>query len=287
MSDLYMRNVEVIAGPRKFSSKEFTIYFDIPFDDGPDINIADVDIYNLSGSTIAAIKKGHPVIVNAGYQNNIGAVLIGTAQLIHTDWQNVDKITSLTVADAHDDWMKANIKKTYKEGITGLQILNDLIPKTGLKVGALKLPLNMKYDGAKTIDGKIGKIVVEIAKDCNAKVHVNKGKIFIREKTEGDTISFLLDKEHGLIGSPTPIENEEKYKVVERVKKDGKYVNEYVDKTRIRKGYKITSLLNHNFTTDVVLKVASKTANGLFRIEKGKHVSNGATFYTEMEVYPR
>jgi hypothetical protein len=287
MSNLYMRHVEVTAGDRKFSSKEFTIYFDIPFDDGPDINIADVDIYNLSGSTIAALQKGDHVVVNAGYEGDIGAVLVGTAQLVYTDWQGVDKTTQLTVADGHDNWMKTKIKKTYKEGITGKQILEDLIPKTGLKKGALKLPLNMKYDGAKTIDGAIGKTIVEIAKDCNAKVHVNRGKIYIREKTEGDEIAFVLDKGHGLIGSPTPVENEEKYNVVERVKKDGKYVNEYVEKTRIRKGYKITSLLNFNFTTDVVLKVASKTANGLFRIEKGKHVSNGSSFYTEMEVYPR
>lgn len=281
-----MRKVEVIAGPRKFTSDDFTIYFDIPFDDGPDVNIAEIEIYNLSDNTIAAIKKGHGVIINAGYQNDVGAVLTGVTQRIETNWEDVDKTTSLMVADAHDNWMEVDVKRTYKEGITAQQILNDLIPYTGLRVGALNLPLNMRYDGAKTIDGKIGKIIVEIAKDCNAKVHVNKGKIFIREKSEGDKIAFVLDKNHGLVGSPTPIENEEKYNVAEKVKKGDKWVDGYVSKSRIRRGFKVVSLLNHNFTTDVIVKIISKTANGFYRIEKGKHVSSGSNFYTEVEVYP-
>lgn len=290
-----MRKIEVTAGNRLFNSGELTIEFDVPFDDGPDINIADLTIYNLSDHTLAELKKGQQVIINAGYEGDIGAILIGSTQYLTTEWSGVDKVTSVMVADANDNWMKTNLKKTYKEGITAQQILTDLIPKTGLKIGALKLPLNMKYDGAKTIDGLIGKTIVDIAKDCNAKVHVNKGKIYIRAKTEGDTIAYVLDKAHGLIGSPTPVENEESYKVAEKKKvtetvkgkKVTKYVTEYVDKKRIRKGYKVKSLLNFNFTTDVVIKIASNTANGFFRIEKGKHIAGGSSFYTEMEVYPK
>lgn len=287
MSQLYMRNVEVIAGPRKFTSDQFNINFDVPFDDGADVNVADIEIYNLSGSTIAAIQGKYNIIVNAGYQNDIGAVFKGTAQIIQTDWSGVDKITNIMAIDANDDWMNKEIDITFKEGSTGYQVIDKLWPLTGILLKTCNLPLNMVYTGGKTIQGKIGKAIIEVATDCNAKVHVNKGLLYIRPKAEGDTIAFLLDKEHGLIGSPTPIEQEEKYNVPENVKQsDGKYKWEYVKKSSIRKGYKITSLLNSNFTTDTVLKVASKTANGLFRIEKGKHTCNGSSFYTEMEVYP-
>lgn len=277
MSELYLRKVEVIAGSRKFNNDDFTIYFDIPFDDGPDANIAEIEVYNIMDETIAEIKKGSKVFVNAGYKGNIGAILIGEARRIETDWQRPEKITTVVVLDANDDWMGMDIKKTYKEGITAKQILNDLLPKTGLKVAALKLPVNKIYTGAKTIDDKIGKAVVEIAKDCGAKIHVNKGKIFIREKSEGDKTGFLLDAAHGLIGSPTPIEKEEKLPT----KND-----DIKGKKVTRKGWKVTALLNHNFATDAVIKVKSKTANGFFRIEKGNHISNGSSYYTEMEVFP-
>lgn len=271
MSELFLRKVEVTAGAKKFSGDDFTIYFDIPFDDGPDANIAEIEIYNLTDQTIAAINKGTKIFVNAGYKGNVGVILIGEAGLIRTDWQRPEKITTMMVLDANDKWMQQDIKKTYKEGITGLQILNDLLPKTGLKIGALKLPSNKVYTGAKTIDQKIGKAIVEVAKDCGAKIHVNKGKIFIREKSEGDKTGFLLDQDHGLIGSPTSIEKKETLP-------SGKKV--------IRKGWLVTALLNHNFATDAIIKISSKTANGFFRIEKGNHRSNGYSYYTEMEVYP-
>lgn len=295
MSDLFLRSIEVVAGPRKFINDEFDTYFDIPFDDGPDVNIGEVEIFNLSSATIAAMKKGQKLILNAGYQKDVGAALIGEIKRIETRIKGVDKITTLFVIDANDNWMRKEIKKTYKEGIKAEQVLRDLIPHTGLKIGALKLPVNKVYTGAKTVEGKVGKIIVDMAKDCNAKIHINRGRIFIREKNEGDQTGFLLNKDRGLIGSPTPIEKEEQYTVVERVKKTEtvkgkkttKYVNEYVKKTRIRKGFKVIALFNHNFTTDVILKIASKTANGLFRIEKGKHIATGSSYYTEMEVYPR
>lgn len=294
MSELYIRKTQLIAGSRKFSADDLTIYFSVPFDDGPEINLAEVQIYNLSDSTIAELKKGDKVVLDAGYKDDSGSILEGATQLIYTEWSGVDRITELTIADAHDNWMRKEIDKTYKENITALQILNDLIPHTGLKVGALKLPLNMKYESGKTVEGIIGRTIVEIAKDCNAKVHVNKGKIFIREKSEGDKIAFVLDKRHGLIGSPTPIEKEETYnvlgkkKVVKTVKKKKvtTYVDEYTEKTRVKKGYKVVSLMNYNFTTDVIIKIVSRTANGYFRIESGSHESGGSNYYTEMEVFP-
>lgn len=277
MSDLFLRSIEVVVEKTKFNNDDFYIEFEIPFDDGPDANIGEVTIYNLADKTIAAMKKGSGIIVNAGYQNDIGAILIGKTQVINTDWQNVDKKTKIFVLDATDEWMQTDVNQTFKEGIKAKQILNALLPKTGLKTGALQLPVDKVYKGGRRIKGKVGKVIVEIAQDCGAKVHVNKEKIFIREKPAGDDTGFLLNKENGLIGSPTPIEKEEEMPTASTEEK-GKKV--------IRKGWKVKSLLNHNITTDVIIKISSKTANGFFRVESGKHTSGGNNYYTEMEVYP-
>lgn len=302
MSDLFGRKYEVLVGDRKFTNDEFTIYFDVPFDDGADANIAEIEIYNLKDSTVNIIRDGQKVILNAGYQKDVGAILIGTARRPTTDWNGVNRITNINVIDGNDIWMEKPINKTYKENITGKQILADLISMSGLKTGAFELPLNMVYSSGKTIKDNIGKAIVEIAQDCNAKIHVNRGKIFIRAKAKGDNIAFILDKEHGLIGSPTPIEKKEEYNKLSKVEKktktdygqkgvkDTKKVTttnyEYDNVGQVRRGWKVKSLLHHKITTDSIIQIKSNTANGLFRVEKGRHYANGSSFYTEMEVFP-
>lgn len=266
MSNLFKRVVELYADDKLFAGDDFTIYFNIPFDDGGDPNAAEVSIYNLTDQSINDIKKDSKIVLNAGYDGDYGSILLGDAKKIITEWERVDKITTIHVLDGPKEWLNTIFKRTYKEGIKASQILNDVLASTGLEIGAYKLPVDREYKGGKTINTTLQKAIAQIAKDCGAKSHVTRGKIFVRPKNEGDNIGFVLNSENGLIASPTPIEKEENGKVI--------------------KGYKITSLLNHRITTDSLIEITSKTANGVFRVESGKHFANGLVFYTESEVYP-
>lgn len=270
MNNMYMRKASVTIGNKKFDSDSFTIDFDVPFNDGKEVNVAEIRIYNLSDQTISSLKKDTPVILNAGYQDNVGAILIGVVKHVQTNWESVDKITEIEVIDNKDQWANVKIKKTYKQGVTGKDILTDLLPLTGLAIGAFELPFNQKYPGGKTFNTKLANAVKTVATDCRAKTHITRGRIFIRGKSSGDNSGFVIDAEHGLIGSPQPIEKEdEDVKTKKKVK---------------RSGWKVVCLLMHGVTTDVRLQIKSKTANGVFRVESGKH--DGSSFYTEMEVYP-
>lgn len=266
MSDLYMRKTECYVEQLLFSMDDLTIYFDVPFDDGEDANIAEINIYNLSNESVNEITKDSSIILNAGYDGDIGAILLGVAKYVKTEWQGMDKITTIQCLDGSDDWIGMTIQRTYKEGITAEQVLNDIVSSTGLQIGAFNLPVNYVYSGGKTIKSTLKQAIVDIAKDCEAKAHVNKGKIFIRPKDEGDNIGFVLDADHGLISSPSPIEKE----------------NDGVT----RKGFKVKCLLNHRISTDSLLEISSKTANGIYRVENGRHYANGHDYYTEMEVFP-
>lgn len=270
MSDLFGRKIEFLYDRYKITN-ELTIYFDVPFDDEPDANIAEIKIYNLSTSTINTIKKGQSVTLNAGYTNDVGAILKGKIQGIFTEPQGVDRITHIYVIDAEDIWMEKQVKRTYKQKTTAKQILNDLLRLSGLKVGALSLPKNFVYKSGKTINDKLGKAIIDVAKDCGAKVYITRGKIYIQAKDQAIGPAIEINKNTGLITSPTPIEKEETLP-------DGK--------KRVKKGYKITTLLNNKIQTDSLVHVKSKTANGKFRVEKGRHYCDGDKFYTEMEVYP-
>lgn len=306
MSNLFGRKVELINGSRKFSGDSFTIYFSVPFDDGTESNVSEIEIYNLKNSTINGIKKGSNIILNAGYTDNVGSILLGMAKQIETNPSGVDKVTTIDVIEGSEKWFDTEINKTYKKNTTGKQILNDLLSKAGLKVGVLNLPTNKVYKSGKAVKAKLPEAIAEVVKDCGAKIHVTRGKVYIRPKNEGDKSNIIIDSEHGLVGSPTPIEKEEKYTVVEKVKvqkkvkekrkpgQKGKLVtktvptleNKNVEKTRVIKGWKVVTLLNHRITTDVIVTIKSKTAKGSFRVESGKHEGKGSTFVTEMEVYP-
>lgn len=271
----YGRSVELIVDGNQFSGDDFTILFSVPFDDDGEANVAEVKIYNLTNSTINKLKKDKRVILNAGYKGDAGAILLGTVKDVRSDWSGVDRITTLQVLDGTDAWFKTTIKKTYKAGATGTAILQDLSKITGLQIGAFKLPKPVTYKSGKTIKGKLPDIIKLIAKENGAKAHVTRGKIFIRPKNEGDNIGFTLDTDRGLISSPTPVEKEIETGTKD---KDGNAVKKTVQ------GWAVKCLLNHRITTDALIKVVSRTANGTFRVESGSH--NGSSYETEMEVFP-
>jgi hypothetical protein len=271
---LYGRKIELMVGQKQFVNElgkdGLTINFDVPFDDDKEPNVATIQIFNLSDQTIHGIKKGAPVILNAGYQNDAGSIFLGFVEKPTTQWQGVDKVTEIKAVDGSESWLRTTIKRTYKAGISGKAIISDLLGMTGLEIGSFNLPTDRLYRGGKTINTTLSKAIAEVAKDCGAKTHVTRGKIFIRPKNEGQTIGFVIDREHGLIASPTPIEKE---------------AGEGKNKKTVS-GWKVVSLLNHRISTDAIVEIKSKTANGTFRVEKGRHYGDGRAFYTEMEVYP-
>jgi len=105
--------------------------------------------------------------------------------------------------------------------------------------------------------------VQQIVKECGSTFKISKGRIFIMPFGEGIQTGFLLNYQTGLIGSPEVFEREER------------------DCTK--KGYKIQMLLNHRITVNSIIRVESRTANGMFRVLKGRHRCGG-DFITEVEV---
>ena len=295
MSNFFGRKVEFITGKRTITN-ELDIVFDIPFDDGPEVNITEVKIYNLSSNTIHDIKKGASVTVNAGYSGDIGVILDGTIKSVKTAWEGVDKVTTVTIADTNDNWLNKSFNKTYKKDITAKQLLTDLIKASGLKLGKLSLPTNKIYKGGKTIKDKIGKAIADIVPDCNAKMHITRKTIYISGRDEGTETNIIIDKDSGLIETPEYFEKEERYKVNKTVvsnttkgsgakKKTVKKIEtKEEEKARTLKGYKVKMLLNYRIKTDAIIRINSKTANGKFRVASGTH--DGGEFITDVEVFP-
>ena len=262
----YKREINVILGEDSLHSKEFDIEFDVEFSDEPKLNHAEVKLYNLSNDRINSIKNGTPIIIQAGYEGDVGSIFMGAVYEMETEKTTVDRVTTIRAVDATDQIKKLRVNKTYQAGTRNSQIIRDLISISGLSLGVLSLPKDVVYRSGKTVQGNIITLLKRQAQDAGAKFHILNQKVYIRAGNEGDNIQFVFNKNRGLIGTPEPF--------VEDV--DGKEI----------KGFKVLGLLQHRIKADAVITVESSVIKGRYRVRKGRHYGSnfGQDFYTEMEV---
>ena len=265
---LWMREVHLMAGGKQFDGDKFDIDFKTSFSSSKDPDVSEVSIYNLSESSIGAIRAKNYVIVNAGYRGNVGNILSGSVENIDVKWDKVDKITTIKVSDGGFQWRYSSVQETYAPGITATAILADLIPRMGYAIGDLNVKKEITYQLGRTISGDIEKALKILVKDTESKMYVDRGTMFIRPEPKGNPIGFLLRSDTGLIDSPEKVEEEDEHR-------------------NLAVKYNVKCLLNHRITTDSIIQIESRTANGYFRVESGSHkgLHNG-DFVTELVVLP-
>lgn len=277
MSNLYMRKTTFLVSGREITDP-LTIKFSVPFGDNDKVDTIDIQVYNLKDETINSIAANKEAILSAGYIDDNGVIFSGTLKKKGTKWEGLDKITTFKCIDCTLDYTKTVIKRTYGRNTTASLILRELARDAGLAIGDIDLPVDFIYRSGKALNGKIKFLVSEIAKDCEAKLHINKGRIYVRDSKKGDNLGLDISKETGLIDEPEEVEEEMKDEKGSKLKNDKKKI----------KGYKIKVLLNHRITTDVIIKLTSRKVSGVFRVSKGEHKgdTSGQEYYTECEVVP-
>lgn len=272
-----MRKTSFLVSGREITDP-LTIKFSVPFGDDEKVDTIDIQVFNLKDDTINAISTNQMAVLSAGYIDDNGVIFNGTLKKKETKWEGLDKITTFKCIDSTEDYTKSVFKKTYGRNTKASLILRELAQAAGLAIGDIDLPVDFVYRSGKMLNGKIKTLVAEIAKDCEAKLHINKGRMYVRDRVKGDNLGLDISKETGLIDEPEEIEEEVK---------DDKSSKSTNPKKQI-KGYKIKMLLNHKVTTDVIIKLTSKKISGVFRVSKGEHKgdTSGQEYYTECEVVP-
>lgn len=252
MMQFWKQRVELIAGSKQFTNDKFEIDFNIEFGDSDNPDMSEVYIYNLSNETIASIKSKAGVILNAGYDGDVGEILNGKIEKIETYWEGVDKVTKIIVGDGSTEWQIKKANKTYQAGSTSKYIINDLANQLGLEIGEINLVKDVTYKKGRTIATQLQQALRSVVKDTGSRMFIDKGKLYIRPPTKGTKTGFLLSADTGLIESPQIIEEEDE--------KGNKVVK-----------YNVRCLLNHRITTDSIIQVKSKTINGNYKVKKGKY----------------
>lgn len=263
----YNRQARVILGGKGYDSEKFDFEFEVEFDDTPNLNHAEIKMYNLSNTSVNEIKSKMPVILNAGYEGDVGSVFVGAIYDMFTKFEGVDRVTTVRAVDASDQRGKLRVNRSYKKGIKASQVITDLCGLYGISIGALELPKDTQYRNGKNVSGQILSILRALAKDCKAKFHINKGLAYFTERGKGQDINFIFSSETGLLGSPSPFVEEDPE-----------------DEEKEIKGYNVDALLNHRVQADSIIELKSTVTKGKYRVRSGTHTYTPDEMVTRMEV---
>lgn len=273
--------IEVMAGQKKFvnhGDEALEIEFDIPFSDSKEPDVAEIIIYNLSDSSIEQIKKDGYIMVNAGYKDlgNVANIFTGEVEEVSTEWLNVDKVTQIKATDGGKAWRKIKLNKTYERGTKASEIMRDLAQTMGYEITKIEPKEDIEFKLGKTITSYASRSLQELAQATKSKLFINKNRITIAEQNEGLQTGVVLNQDSGLVGTPTMNRDETGDKSI-----NIDYEREKKVKDNEKKTWKVTSLLNPMFETDAIIKVESRSINGVYRILRGRHTKE---FNTELEV---
>lgn len=259
MNEKFGRITEFIVGGQTLRTPDLEIQFQVNFDNDTEPNESKVIIYNLSEDTIETILAKKKAVLNAGYKSSYGTILSGYITRHETEFQEVDKKTTFYILDSTTPGTNALKTVSYGKNTKTDTVLRDLARRGGLSVAQMNLPKNVNYPRGTTASGTVISAIKKFSKDAGASAYIRQGKLYVRPGATGDSSGVIISSESGMIGSPSVI-NDEKLK-----------------------GYDVKVSLEHRITTNSLVVVQSKYVNATLRVHSGKHVSDGASFITEME----
>ena len=123
----WMREATLQIGSKVYQMDDLYFEFEVPFEDSDTLQSATFKAYNLAESTRKGIKRGSVIILNAGYEGDIGAIFVGKVSACSHKHDKTNWITSITATAAMDEWLSSKVTKTYAKGSTGQEIVSDLL----------------------------------------------------------------------------------------------------------------------------------------------------------------
>lgn len=277
----WIRDATLVIGSNKYTLGEMNFSFEVPFEDSDEPPVATVKVMNLSENTRAGIKKDDPVILNAGYEGDVGCILVGKAAGLKHKWSNVDWTTTITVQPCADEILGKMINKTYKENTTALVIVQDLLNIFGVEIGKCELSNNVSYPRGRVCRGNLKQVLTEIVvSECKSRFIIRTtGQVYITKADDGINNGLILTPTNGLLRA-----DEEKVAIAVETQSNSQKTGEARDDDD---HVSRSCLLNYGVATAEVVKIQSSDLNGRFLVSKGKHVG-GRTgdWKTSMELKP-
>lgn len=275
----WKRQATLQIGSKRFGMDDLYFKFTVPFEDSEKLGTATIEAYNLSPATRNSIKKGMPIILNAGYEGDIGAIFTGKVSQVSDKHSGTEVITTIAAAEALEEWLSKEVNKTYTAGSKASAIVKDLLNIFGLEVGTMELAVDKEYPRGKVCKGKVKNVLTEIVtSDCKSRFLIRNGIVTINDPKTGTKTGYVLSAESGLLQAAEATDRTETTTRQTTVK-DGKEKQEVT--------YKRECLLNYHLAPADVVKIKSDTLNGNHLIKGGQHTGcPDGDWKTTIEVQP-
>lgn len=277
----WMREASLQIGGKRYGMDDLYFEFEVPFEDSDTLQTAKFKAYNLSEATRKGIKRGDVIILNAGYEGDVGAIFVGQVSACSHKHQNTEWITEISATAAMDQWLSSKVSKTYAKGSTAKEIVSDLLNIFGLEIGEFTLAVNKVYDRGLVCSGKVKdelkKIVVN---DCKSRFLIRTGSVYINDPASGLANGIVLTPQSGLLFSGDEVEES-----VVAVGSD----SQKSSSTKSEEGNYVTRecLLNYHIGPAEQITIQSKSLNGRFIVAKGKHTGTlKGNWKTTLEMRP-
>ena len=277
----WIRAATLVIGSKKYTLGNMNFSFEVPFEDSDEPPVATVKVMNLSENTRAGIKKDDPVILNAGYEGDVGCILVGKVAGLKHKWSNVDWTTTITVQPCADEILGKMINKTYKENTTALVIVQDLLNIFGVEIGKCELSVNTSYPRGRVCRGNLKQVLTDIVvSECKSRFIIRTtGQVYITKADDGINNGLTLTTATGLLRA-----DEEKVAIAVETQSNSQKTGEARDDDD---HVSRSCLRNYGVATAEVGEIQASDLNGRFRVSKGEHVG-GRTgdWKTSMELKP-
>ena len=275
----FIRSAFLQIGPLKYNMNDgFYFEFEVPFHDSEQLTTASFTVNNLNATSRAGIQKNQVVILNAGYEDDMGVLFVGQVASCSHRQNGVEWQTKITATAALDQWLNSVVNKTYTEGSRAEDIVRDLLNIFGLEVGAFQLVENMLYPRGRVCSGKLKDILTEIViNECKSRFLIRSNPVIINNPADGVNKGYLLTPDTGLL-----FQSEDSEVTMIEAPKTKETSKE--KKASEEKTWKRQCLLNYRMGPGDVIQIQSRDLNGKFMIVSGIHKgSPTGTWITEIE----
>ena len=279
---LWMRQAVLILNKNKYTLDGLNFSFKVQFEDRAKVSTAQMEIRNLAPSTRAALKKGDPVILSAGYRGDVGCIVVGAVAEYAHSLDGLDVITRITAADSLEEWLGSWVNKTYKAGMYAADIIDDLLNIFGVEVSLVKLAVNKLYPGCRVCRGKLKDVLTSIVcSDCRSRMVIRCGQLIINPPDEGIVTGYLLTPQTGLLKESSSSESQTVNTQTSAASKT-RIEQEEADGTLKR-----ACLLNYHIGVADRIIIQDAQTNGSFLVVSGVHEgSRTGSWKTTLEVRP-
>lgn len=274
----WIRDASLTIGHNKYSLGGLNFSFDVPFDDSDEPPVATIKVMNLSRNTRANIRKNDLVVLNAGYEGDIGCILIGKIVGLTHKQDRVNWVSTITVQPCADEILNSLINKTYIENTKASVIVQDLLNIFGVEVAKFELSCDVSYPRGRVCRGKLKQVLSEIVvNECKSRlIFRTTGQLYITKADDGINNGLILTPATGLLRA------DKENIAIPLDTGSASATGDRDDDTITR-----SCLLNYRVAAAEVARVQSENLNGRFIVVGGSH-SGGRTgdWKTTMKLKP-